>query len=234
MLRALGLHLFTFLFVPLLAFGYEGNVFDAHPIFLCLAYGLLGYGIRAFAPSKRPIAGPQQKTNLKSPQQAASYKHNTLAPTHVLLQRLALVAILVGAIAIQYIKWINDYGHFKSWHSIIGAVSVTLLLLTGTGGYMAHTFPSSVLKTIPKGMKLSDVWRNHGLGGFVASSLMFAALLMGLQTKWMNERVQPFAQYHLTIPSVGVIAGDQAIWYLGAVTSSLIQLGNTVQIFLFT
>ena len=247
MLRGLALNLFTFVFVPLLFWKSKTlrEPFQAHPACMCLAYAMLSFGIRAFTPAKRPKIAPPASPSKKGKDsgssmspgkvtnatQAATMKHTTLAPNHAQFQLIALSCSVIGAVGVQYTKWVNDYAHFKSWHSILGALASTIVFFVGVGGFMTYNYPSRVL---PKGMKMADVWRNHGFGGALATSLMYGSLMMGLQSNWMLEHAQNFAEFRVDVPVLGPITGDVVYWYLGAVSASLIQLGNVVQVLLFS
>ncbi|KAJ3515957.1 hypothetical protein NLJ89_g1418 [Agrocybe chaxingu] len=163
--------------------------FALHPPLQSLALLLFTFGIITLQPTNKP------KT-----------KAVGLTRHQIFVFLLAFPVIIFGIFAAWYNKFLRDAQHFKSWHGVIGVISMLWLIFQvilggGSVWYGGWLFGG--------GVKAKALWKYHRLSGYLLFPvLLFSTHLGGAWSSWGAKHtiwIIRFIAY--TVAPLGILIG---------------------------
>lgn len=243
----LPLLLFTALYCPLLflpSFIIEWNYFFLHPLAFCILYSAAAFGILVFFDGgdgvgvvKRRkdelLATEHENLALDDSEPLIEASAYSTAPRsrfrkgitkvqrvmrHYRLMQVTFMMILLGMVVVEYAKFSRNKYHFQSWHSLISIVTVSVLLLQYLGGWMMRFRYSFARSWIPAQINAKVVWRIHRFAGVAIMTALFAAMVSGFFSHWMDKQLSRVHRL-LLVPEL-------LMWWSGVVLMTLMWFSS--------
>ncbi|CAG06898.1 unnamed protein product, partial [Tetraodon nigroviridis] len=151
------------------------SLFSWHPFLMTLAFSLfMTEAILIFSPHGFPI-------------QKLTYR--TKSRCHWILQGLCVSCAVLGVAAIYYNKHLNGKPHLTSWHGVLGAMTLWVVMLQSLAA-LPLLYPS-----LAKGWSLARLKRYHAATGMLTYLLGSVSLVLGLTSAWFTASVKGYAWY---------------------------------------
>uniref|UniRef100_A0A0B7AGH3 ascorbate ferrireductase (transmembrane) n=2 Tax=Arion vulgaris TaxID=1028688 RepID=A0A0B7AGH3_9EUPU len=122
----------------------------------------------------------------------------TKASIHYLLMGGGVSCMIAGLVAIYLNKEQAGKPHFKSWHGLLGVITVGYACAQSSGGALAkyHKYVGPIIK-----IRLADLKLYHATSGLLAYLLVTVTLLLSLQTSWALTSIH-WALWYASFASV--------------------------------
>ncbi|XP_059144618.1 transmembrane reductase CYB561D2-like [Physella acuta] len=148
------------------------SLFSWHPTLMSIGCTLLMVeGIVIFS-----------KSSSLFPQKNRSWK----ASFHYLLMASGVSCVVAGLVVIYINKEQSGKSHFKTWHGLLGIITVGYTCAQSAGGALAkyYKYVGDIIK-----IKLTDLKLYHATSGLLAYLLVTTTMILALQTNWAASNI---------------------------------------------
>ena len=125
-----------------------------------------------------------------------TFKDSNRVLIHATLQTFAILCIITGFLAIYYTKIENGKPHFKSWHGLIGIVTIGYSCIQYVAGFLVSQ-PRLRELLFMKSMKQIQMNIYHATSGTFLFVLACMSIGLGIYSNWFTSAT-PFYVWYLS------------------------------------
>ncbi|ESO95738.1 hypothetical protein LOTGIDRAFT_116525, partial [Lottia gigantea] len=131
-----------------------------------------------------------------------SWSRPSKVTAHWVCMTTGVVFALLGLTAIMYNKHLNDKPHFKSWHGLLGLITVIFACVEVMGGVCVK-YSQKLLKGVR--IRLVDLKMYHATAGLMLFMLASATTILGMMSNWYMKNVKG-SSFYMSIGCVVLIS----------------------------